>query len=166
MRDPQTPTLGNPRGDVTIVEFFDYQCPYCKANEETVQKLLGQDKKLRIAFKDLPLLGPGSVAAAHAALAARLQDKYDAFRLVMMNMKGELSESSVFVVAKAVGLDLDRLKKDMQAPAIDKQLQDNLALARALDISGTPTFVVGSQIVEGAIDLPGMQELVADARKK
>jgi protein-disulfide isomerase len=166
VRDPQTPSRGNPRGDVTIVEFFDFQCPYCKADETIVQKLLNQDKKLRIAYKDLPLLGAASVTAAHAALAARLQDKYDAFRLVMMNMKGDISDATVFVVAKAVGLDVARLKQDMQTPAIDAQLEDNLALAKALDVTGTPTFVVGTQVIEGAIDLSGMKELVADARKK
>lgn len=166
VRDPDTPAVGNPHPDVTIVEFFDFQCPYCKADEEIVQKLLGQDKKLRIAYKDIPLLGPASTTAARAALAARMQNKYDAFRLVMMNMKGELSEATVFIVAKAVGLDIARLKQDMQAPTIDKQLQDNMALAKDLDITGTPTFVVGSQVVEGAIDLSGMKELVADARKK
>jgi protein-disulfide isomerase len=131
-----------------------------------VQKLLHQDKRLRIAYKDIPLLGPASLTAAHAALAARLQDKYDAFRLVMMNMKGELSDATVFVVAKAVGLDVERLKKDMQLPQIDQQVQQNLALAKSLDVTGTPTFVVGNQVVEGAIDLSGMKELVADARKK
>ena len=164
--DPQTPSLGNPKADVTIVEFFDYQCPYCKADEEVVQKLLGQDKKLRIAYKDLPLLGPGSSTAAHAALAARLQHKYDAFRLVMLNMKGQISDETVFVVAKAVGLDTNRLKKDMETPEVDQQVQANVALAKALQITGTPTFVVGSQVVEGAIDLSGLKELVAGARKK
>jgi protein-disulfide isomerase len=166
VHDPQTPIVGDPNGDVTMVEFFDYQCPYCKADEEVVQKLLAQDKKLRIAYKDLPLLGPASVTAARAALAARLQHKYQAFRLLMMGMKGQLSDATVFVVAKAVGLDVDRLKKDMDTPAIDQQMQANLALGKALQITGTPTFVVGSQVVEGAIDLSGMKELVADARKK
>ena len=164
--DPDTPSVGNPNADVTMVEFFDYQCPYCKADEEVVQKLIGQDKKLRIAYKDLPLLGPASVTAARAALAAQLQHKYDAVRLVMLGMKGQLSEETVFVVAKAVGLDLKRLKEDMETPAVDQQMQANLALGKALSITGTPTFVVGSQVVEGAIDLSGMKELVADARKK
>jgi protein-disulfide isomerase len=164
--DPQTPSVGNPNGDVTMVEFFDYQCPYCKADEEVVQKLLSQDKRLRIAYKDLPLLGPASLTAARAALAARLQHKYDAFRLVMLGMKGQLSDETVFVVAKAVGLDIDRLKKDMEDPAVERQVEANLALGKELQITGTPTFVVGSQVVEGAIDLSGMKELVATARKK
>jgi protein-disulfide isomerase len=164
--DPQTPVDGNPHGDVTLVEFFDFQCPYCKADEEVVQKLVHQDGRLRIAYKDIPLLGPASVTAAHAALAARLQHKYDPFRLVLMNMKGELSDATVLVVAKAVGLDVEKLKQDMQLPEIDQQVQENMALAKDLDVTGTPTFVVGKQVVEGAIDLSGMKELVADARKK
>jgi protein-disulfide isomerase len=164
--DPETPEAGNPKGDVTVVEFFDYQCPYCKADLPIVQQLVAQDKKLRIVYKDLPLLGPASMTAARAALAAREQHKYEPFRLVMMNLKGQLADDTIFVVAKAVGIDVDRLKRDMDAPAVDQQLRANMALAKALDINATPTFVVGDQVVEGAIDLSGMKELVADARKK
>lgn len=165
-RDPGTPTAGAADGDVTIVEFFDYQCPDCKADEPTVQKLLDQDPRLRIAYKDLPVLGPVSLTAARAALAARRQDKYVPFRLVMMSLRGSLTEDAVYIVAQAVRADMGRLQQDMTAPEIDRQLEANRALAKALHVIGTPTFIIGDQAIEGAIDLSGFKELVARARRK
>jgi protein-disulfide isomerase len=165
-RDPSTPLAGNPNGDVTIVEFFDYQCPDCKADEPVLEKLLAQDPRLRIAHKDLPMLGPASLTAARAALAAEKQDKYEAFRLIMMSFKGPLDDSTIYVVAGAVRLDLDRLKTDMAAPDIERQIAANRALATALNVAATPTFIIGDQVVEGAIDLSGFKELVARARRQ
>ena len=166
VEDPASPVAGNPKGDVTLVEFFDFQCPYCKADLPVMQQLLGEDKKLRIVYKDLPLLGPNSTTAARAALAARRQNKYEPYRVLLLSVKGQLSDDSIFGMAKAVGIDVDRLKQDMNAPDIAQQLQTNSTLAKALGVNGTPTFVVGDQVVEGAIDLSAMKELVADARKK
>jgi protein-disulfide isomerase len=165
-RDPDTPIAGNPDGDVTIVEFFDYQCPDCKADEPVLEKLLAQDPRLRIAHKDLPILSPDSLTAARAALAAEKQGKYEAFRLVMMSLRGPLDDSSIFVVAAAVGVDLNRLKADMASPAIEREIAANRALASALQIAVTPTFIIGDQAIEGAIDISGFKELVARARRK
>jgi protein-disulfide isomerase len=165
-RDPSTPYAGNPNGDVTIVEFFDYQCPDCKADEPVLEKLLASDPRLRIAHKDLPMLGPASLTAARAALAAEKQDKYEAFRLIMMSFKGPLDDSAIYVVAGAVRLDLDRLKTDMATPDIERQIAANRALATALNVAATPTFIIGDQVVEGAIDLSGFRELVARARRQ
>ena len=163
--DPATPVGGNPEGDVTIVEFFDYRCPYCKQVQPTLRTLLDQDRKLRFIYKEMPVLGPASVIAAQAALAARLQGKYEPFHRVMMATKGQITEDVVYQVAGSVGLDVDRLKRDMAAPEIDRALKANLALAEALEIHGTPGFIIGEHVVPGAIDLDALKNLVADARK-
>jgi protein-disulfide isomerase len=163
--DPASPVGGNPQGDVTIVEFFDYRCPYCKQVQPSLQKLLDQDRKLRFVYKEMPVLGAPSVTAAHAALAARLQGKYEHFHSAMMATKGQISDEVVYQVAGSVGLDVDRLKRDMTAPEIEQAVKANLALAKALDIRGTPGFIIGEHVVPGAIDLDALKELVADARK-
>jgi len=163
--DPATPVGGNPQGDVTIVEFFDYRCPYCKQVQPSLQALLDQDHNLRFIYKEMPVLGAPSVTAAHAALAARLQGKYEVFHAAMMATKGQITNDVVYQIAGSVGLDVDRLKRDMAAPEIDRALKANLALANALDIRGTPGFIIGDHIVPGAIDLDALKDLVAAARK-
>jgi len=164
--DPATPVGGNPQGDVAIVEFFDYRCPYCKQVQPAIQSLLGQDRKLRFIYKELPVLGPQSVVAAHAALAAKQQGKYEAFHTAMMASRGQIGDDTVYRVAGSIGLDVDRLKQDMAAPEIDQAVKANLALANALDIHGTPAFIVGDHIVPGAVDLDALKDLVANARKR
>ncbi len=164
--DPNTPVGGNPQGNVSLVEFFDYRCPYCKEVEPSLEALLGQDKELRFVYKEFPVLGPASVTAARAALAARKQGKYEAFHRAMMALKGQIDDDAVFQVARSVGLDIGRLKRDMTEPEISRALKANLNLAEALDISGTPGFVVGGQIVPGAISLDDLKQLIAAARKK
>jgi len=163
--DPATPVGGNPQGDVTIVEFFDYRCPYCKQVQPALQTLIDQDPKLRFVYKEMPVLGAPSVTAAHAALAARLQGRYEAFHAAMMATKGQITDEVVYQVAGSVGLDIDRLKRDMKAPEIEQAVKANLALAKALEIHGTPGFIIGEHIVPGAIDLDALKNLVADARK-
>jgi protein-disulfide isomerase len=163
--DPATPVAGNPKGDVSLVEFFDYRCPYCKQVEPALEKLLGEDKDLRFVYKEFPVLGPASLTAARVALAARKQGKYEAFHRAMMALKGQIDDDAVFKVASSVGLDLDRLKRDMADPAIDRQLKANFKLAEALDIKGTPGFVIGSEIVPGAISLDDLKQLIDKARK-
>ena len=164
--DPDAPVAGNPKGDVSVVEFFDYRCPYCKQVEPALEKLLGQDKELRFVYKEFPVLGPASVTASRAALAAREQGKYDAFHRAMMALKGQIDDDAVYKVAGSVGLDVERLKRDMTAPQIDTALKANYQLAEALDIRGTPGFVIGDQIVPGAISLDDLKGLIDKARKK
>jgi protein-disulfide isomerase len=164
--DPETPVGGNPKGDVTLVEFFDYRCPYCKQVQPRLQELLASDPELRIAYKEFPILGPVSVTAARGALAAHRQGKYEAFHDAMMAASGQITEDTVYQVAKTVGLDVDRLKRDMAASQIEAALKANQALADALDIRGTPGFVIGDHIVPGAIELASLKELVAGARSK
>ena len=164
--DPESPVGGNPKGDVSLVEFFDYRCPYCKQVEPAIEALLSQDKQLRFVYKEFPVLGADSITASRAALAARKQGKYDALHHALMVTKGQLDEATVLKLAQSVGLDSERLKRDMAAPEIDRALKANVALAEALDIRGTPGFVIGDEIVPGAIDLGTLKALIAAARQK
>ena len=163
--DPASPVAGNPNGDVTLVEFFDYQCGYCKSVLSDVQRLIKDDGKLKFVFKELPILGPASVTAAKAALASRGQGKYEAFHNALMSHRGPLDEATILKVATSVGLDTDRLRKDMESPEVQQAIGANLALAEQLGIRGTPGFVVGERVVPGAIKLDDMKKLVAEARK-
>jgi protein-disulfide isomerase len=158
---------GNPKGDVTIVEFFDYRCPYCKQVLPSLEALLKEDRGLRVVFKEYPVLGPDSVIAARAAVAAMEQDrgaKYFAFHSAMMSHRGQINEAEVMRFAAAAGLKLDRLKADMATPKTEKVLSDNHALAEKLGIQGTPGFVIGDQIVPGAVPLESLRQLVKAAR--
>ena len=164
--DPDAPVAGNPKGNATLVEFFDYRCPYCKQVEPSLEALLTADRQLRFVYKEFPVLGPESVTAARAALAARQQGKYDLLHRALMALKGQINEAAVFKVASSVGLDVERLKRDMAAPDIDRMLKANISLAGALDIRGTPGFVIGNEIVPGAISLDALKQLIETARRK
>jgi protein-disulfide isomerase len=164
--DPNAPVAGNPKGDVTLVEFFDYRCPYCKQVAPAIEALLGEDKQLRVVYKEFPVLGPDSVTAARAALAARKQEKYEALHQALMGMRGQITEAAIFNAAKSAGVDVERLKRDMAAPEIDQMLQANHRLAAALDISGTPGFVIGDEVVPGAVSVDALRQLIAAARSE
>jgi protein-disulfide isomerase len=164
--DPDAPVGGNPKGDATLVEFFDYRCPYCKEVEPAIEALVAEDRQLRFVYKEFPVLGPESVTAARAALAARKQGKYEALHRSLMGLKGQINDAAVFMVASAAGLDIERLKRDMAAPDIDRMLKANVNLAEALDIRGTPGFVVGDEIVPGAVSLDALKQLIEAARHK
>ncbi len=165
-RDPDAPVGGNPDGDVTVVEFFDYNCPYCRQVAPVMEEAGAADPKLRIVYKEFPILGENSKFAARAALAAHKQGKYIAFHKAMMKAKGGATPSAVLDVAKEVGLDVERLKADMKDPAIEKAIQRNLVLAGALRINGTPGFVVGGEIIRGATDLETLKGYIQKARVK
>jgi protein-disulfide isomerase len=164
--DPAAPEGGNPAGDVTLVEFFDYNCPYCRGVAPTLVELRGADPGLRLVYKEFPILGPGSEAAARAALAAERQGKYQVFHDALMHAREKLAEAEVFRIAAAVGLDLDQLKRDMADPAIEAAIARNRALAAALGIDGTPGFVIANRVVPGALERPTLEGLIAEARSK
>ncbi|MGH7100215.1 MAG: DsbA family protein [Stellaceae bacterium] len=163
--DPATPVGGNPEGDATIVEFFDYNCPYCKAIEPSLERLSAKDHNLRFVYKEFPVLGPESVVAARAALAANRQGKYEAFHDAMMALKGPFDDDRIDQVARSVGLDVARLRRDMASPQIAAALKANFVLADALDVHGTPTFIIGKEIVPGAVDTARLEHLIAAARR-
>lgn len=162
---PESPVGGNPHGDVNLVEFFDYNCPYCRQVAPAMVEAEEGDPQLRIVYKEFPILGPNSVFAARAALAAHRQKLYPQFHKAMMQVSGSADEAQVIAVAEEIGLDVEQLRTDMQDPAIDAEIERNLALARALRINGTPGFVIGDEILRGATDLQTMQRLIDQTRK-
>lgn len=164
--DPDSPVVGNPNGDVTIVEFSDYQCPYCKRAHTTVKSVLAADNKVKLVFKDLPILGEPSRIAALAALAARAQDKHVAMHDALMESGGKLDRDRIMQIAASVGLDVARLQKDMEDPKLKEIIERNMALASALGVRGTPAFVIGNQFVPGAVDADTLKRLISDARTK
>jgi protein-disulfide isomerase len=164
--DTATPVGGNPQGNVTVVEFFDYRCPYCKQVEPSLDSMLKQDSRLRLVYKEFPILGPVSVTAAHAALAARAQGKYDAFHTAMMEARGNITDDTVYQIAGSVGLNVDKLKHDMASPEVAQEIKANMNLADALDIHGTPAFIIGEKVVPGALDLDALKKMVTDERKQ
>ena len=163
--DPAAPVGGNAAGDVTLVEFFDYNCPYCRRVAPTVADLEEADPNLRIVYKEYPILGPGSQFAARAALASRRQGKYVPFHNALMQATDQVTEATVMETAREVGLDTEQLRADMQDPANQAAIARNLQLADALGINGTPSFVIGDRVVPGAVELRTLQGLVARARQ-
>ena len=164
--DPASPVLGNPKGDVAVIEFFDYTCPFCKAVEPRVEKLLKEDKGVKVILKEFPILTPESLVAAKAALASVKQGKYEPFHNALLAFRGRLQNEIIFDTAKNVGLDVDRLKKDMDAPEITDEIIANFNLARGLRIFETPGFIVDGHFLTDAsadIDFP---KVVAAARTK
>ena len=164
--DPGSYVGGNPDGDITLVEFFDYQCGYCKRVHPTVRRLLEEDGNIRFVYKEFPILGPASVYAARAAIASRAQGKYLEFHNTLMEHKGPLSKAVVLKTAERVGLDSDKLAKDidLQAADADRVMELNYGLAEDLDINGTPAFVVGGTVIRGAADLASLKDAIANSR--
>lgn len=165
--NPNDPQMGNPDGDVTVVEFFDYRCGFCKRAFNDVQALIKEDGNVRYVLKEFPILGPDSVYASRAAQAVWLhqKDKYVPFHTAMMGNRGDLSNAKVLELAQGVGVDTAALKEQMNDPLVDQTLEASARQAAALDITGTPAFVFGKQVQPGAIPLDTMRELVGAMRK-
>ena len=161
--DANAPVLGNPDGDVTIVEFFDYNCGYCKRAMVAMQAVLTADKNLRVVYREFPILSDASVFASRAALASREQGKYEEFHWALMSAQ-TADEASVLTIAAQVGLDVAKLRVDMDAPAVLEHIQTSRELADALQFTGTPSFIIGDEIVGGYIPQDVMEEVIADAR--
>ena len=161
---PMSPVSGNPDGDITVVEFFDYQCGFCKRALGTMVDLLGSDARVRVVWKEFPILGPVSRVAARAAMAAERQGRYFDFHVRLMTVPGQLTGERILEVAGKAGLDVERLRRDMQDPDIEAYLDETRDLAEKIGIRGTPAFVVGGNLIGGAIDIARMKELLAAAR--
>lgn len=164
---PRGVVLGNPKGDVTLVEFFDYNCGYCKRALEDISTLLKNDPNLRVVLKELPILSPGSVEAARVAVAVRMQDpsKYWAFHRILLGGRGEANGARALAAAQAAGLDVERIKKDLASPEIDATLQESEQLAKALAIGGTPSYVLADQLIPGALPHDRLALAIAQVRK-
>ena len=164
LNDPNSPVSGNPDGDVTVVEFFDYRCGYCKRVAGAVTQLQQDDPNIRVVYKDFPILGEASALAASAALASKAQVKHLAFHEALLASEEELNQETIFVLATSVGMDTEKLHKDMESPSIQTTIGRNRALARELGINGTPGFIIGTELVPGALDLKDLKNLVRQIR--
>lgn len=162
-KSPDDPVLGNPKGDVTLVEFFDYRCGYCRNMVPSLRALLGEDKRLRFVMKEFPILGPDSLVASRAALAAARQGKYQEMHFALLQAP-DLGEAAVLDLAKKLGLDPARLAADMQREDVKRVIDNNRELAKALGISGTPSFVIGDTLVPGAVPVTDLAQLIAQQR--
>lgn len=163
---PRGVVVGNPKGDVNFVEFFDYNCGFCKHAMGDMLNLMKSDPKLRVVLKEFPVLGPGSVEAAQVAVAVRMQDpkKYLEFHQKLLGGRGHADKARALAVAKEVGLDMTQLQKDMNSPEVRATIEENFKLAEAMGMNGTPSYVIGKQVVVGAVGLEGLKEKVAIAR--
>jgi protein-disulfide isomerase len=167
LRDPDNPVFGNPDGDITIVEWFDFNCPYCRKLEPELRQVVQDDGKVRLVLKDWPILGPVSVAAARMALACKYQGKYDKAHDAMIGISSKLTEPRIDELLAGAGVNVDRAKKDLAAnvKAIDAMLARNNETAEGLDFRGTPSFIVGKFRVPGVLTMDQFEQVIADARK-
>jgi protein-disulfide isomerase len=165
---PRQVVLGNPNGNVTFVEFFDYNCGYCKRAMDDMLTLMKDDPKLKVVLKEFPVLGPGSVEAAQVAVAVHLQDKtgkkYLEFHQKLLGGRGQADKARALAVAKDIGMDMARLDKDLSNPEVKATLQESFKLAEALGLNGTPSYVIGDNVVVGAVGLDALREKVNTSR--
>ena len=166
---PHQVVLGNPQGNVTMVEFFDYNCGFCKRAMTDMLDLIKTDNNLKFVLKEFPVLGEGSVEAARVAVAARMQDangkKYIEFHQKLLGSRGAADKMRALAVAKEVGFDMPRLERDMGSDEVKKTIEENMKLAEALGVSGTPSYVVGEEVVIGAVGLDALREKINAERK-
>lgn len=161
-----TPSGGNPKGDVTLVEFFDYQCGYCKRAFPGVMEVINSDKNIRYIFKEFAILGPESEIAARAALAAQKQGKYMDFHTAMMKVNGRLSEDKILKTAESVGLEIKKLQDDMKSNEVTEEIVSTREIAQRLNITGTPGFIIGDEIIAGAVPPETLKEVIKQQREK
>jgi len=167
VRSPRgLPVMGNPKGEITVVEFFDYRCPYCKQSLEVLKRLVVDDPNLRLVFKELPVLGPESVYASRIAIASREQGKYLQMHEALMAHRGKFDQKSLVNIAREIGLDTNRLLADMQKPQVQAMINEARLIADRLAINGTPAMIIGDEVVPGYADLVTLKSLVLDARRK
>ena len=163
LNDPGSPVSGNLSGTVTLVEFFDYRCGFCKRTAAAVTQLQKDDPRVRVVYKDFPILGETSELAAKAALASKAQGTHQAFHEALLASTHEMTKESILATATEVGLDVKRLETDMANPEWQTIIDRNRALAKDLGINGTPGFIVGTELVPGALDINGLKALIARA---
>jgi protein-disulfide isomerase len=164
--DPSSPSIGNPDGDVVLVEFFDYRCGYCRASAPHVQAAIKSDPNLRVVMKEFPILSEESIVGARAALAAGMQGKYEEFHFALMNNSGDLSDGHLRRLANQLGIDADRMAEDMESDEVAEAIARNRALAQQLGINGTPAFIIGEELIPGAVELDVLLAKIAEVREK
>ncbi|MFD2206197.1 DsbA family protein [Kiloniella antarctica] len=161
---PDSPVLGNPDGDVVLVEFFDYRCPYCHKASKLIQKLIDEDPNLKVVMKEFPILSPESTIAARAALAANEQGKYAEYHFALMDSAQDLSQNRLRALADELDMDIDQFSTDMKSPEIGAAILRTRQLAQRIGASGTPAFVVGDQSVSPGTSYETFKQLIADIR--
>lgn len=166
VNDASSPVVGNPKGDIAVVQFYDYQCGYCKASQEAIEKILKDDKDVKFVFKNFPVLGAVSVEAARAALASVKQGKFFVFHSAMMNKKEHLTSELIYQIAKDSGLDVDKLKKDMTDASVEESLDASTKLAHDIGVQGTPFFLIGDAFFPGVMSHDQMKSAISAARSK
>ena len=159
------PEAGNPKGDVTVVEFYDPRCPYCRKMLPGIDALLAKDKNIRLVYKDIPVLGAPSVLESRAIVAAHQQGAYLKMQAALMSNPAQPDDDMIADVAKSIGIDPAKLKADMKSQATTARIKANLELAHALKVTGTPTFVVGETVIPGMVDASQLEDAVQAARK-
>lgn len=159
-----SPEVGNPKASVTVVEFFDYNCGYCKRALKEVQAVLAEDTDVRFVFKDMPILSPASQTAAYWSLAAHRQGKYFDFHQKVMTSGNAISEDSLTAIATELGLDIEQMKKDAADPQVAQTVMQNIQVATELGIRGTPAFIINDRVIGGYIDLEEMKRVIAEVR--
>ena len=164
-RDPTAPVLGNPQGDITLTEFFDYNCDYCRSMLPVIQQLVSSDPQLRVVYREWPVFGPGSDFAARASLAALPTGKYWQFHAGLLTMRGRAEEASVMRVARKVGLDEARLRRDMDSEPVERHISMSHLMAEHMGLVGTPTFICGDEAVFGGRTLEEMRALIERGRR-
>ncbi len=167
-QDPASPVAGNVKGDITVVEFFDYHCGYCKRALPVITQLLNEDKNVRVVFKEFPILSPDSELASKAALAVyhAKPEKYFAYHTALMAITGKFDEAAVLAAAKKLGLEEEAVKKAMDSKEVTDELAKTRDLASSLGIQGTPSFIVGGQLFPGSVSYEDLKKSIADARKE
>ena len=165
LKDVNNPGVFSKQADITIYEFFDYNCGYCKSVVRTIMDVLSEDKKINFVFVEFPILSEQSYFAAKAALASKNQNLYNKFHLSLMKINGRVNEEKVFSTAKKIGLDINQLKKDMNNPEIEQQLVKNREIAKLLGLNGTPAFIIGNIIYPGALNLNNLTKIIKQFRE-
>ncbi len=166
MNTPADPAIGNPKGDVTLVEFYDPRCPYCRRMLPAIQALVAHDPNLRIVYKDIPVLGPASTLETRAILAAQRQGGYEKMQAALMHNPAQPTDALIRDTARSLGLDAGKLAADMNSPGVTHQIEANMALAHELKVEGTPVWIVGDTFIPGAVDQPALEAAIAEARHK
>ena len=165
LKDVNNPGVFSKQADITIYEFFDYNCGYCKSVVRTIMDVLSEDKKINFVFVEFPILSEQSYFAAKAALASKNQNLYNKFHISLMKINGRVNEEKVFSTAKKIGLNIDQLKKDINSPEIEKQLVKNREIAKLLGLNGTPAFIIGNIIYPGALNLNNLTKIIKQFRE-
>jgi protein-disulfide isomerase len=165
-QDPASPVLGNPNGKITLIEFFDYRCPYCKVVAPALRDLISRNPDLRVVMKEFPILSPESRFAAQVALVAARHGRYAEFHRAMFALDGKPDRAAILATAQAQGLDPGMVAREAQAPEIAAEIDGNLQLAHEIGVDATPSFIGGDQIAPGATDVQGLEGLIAAAKAK